>query len=119
MYDYITTSKAHPSAEATYFALKERFPSISLNTVYKTLHLFASLGLITRLTPKGETARFDGNPQPHIHLICQECGQIIDLERENIELSTQEIEEIEKEHDFKVNQQQLFLYGYCTKCNKS
>lgn len=73
-------SKAHPSAETLFAELKSDIPDISLGTVYRNLSLFKKQGLATSVATVNGVERFDGNTQPHVHFICNDCGAVIDLE---------------------------------------
>ena len=65
----------HPDAERVYRSVCERIPTISLDTVYRTLWLFKDLGLITTLgSPGKERTRFDANLDHHHHFVCVKCG---------------------------------------------
>ena len=64
----------HPDAEAIFLAVRGRMPTVSLDTVYRTLWLLSELGLITRLGPRRESVRFDANLGQHHHYVCMQCG---------------------------------------------
>ena len=80
----ILKNKDHPSAEEIYESLKKKYPSISLTTVYQTLHLFSELGIINELGFSDDRSRFDTNTHPHVNIICPICGKIRDLEDESV-----------------------------------
>lgn len=69
----------HPDAESVYRKVSERIPTISLDTVYRTLWLFKDLGLITTLGSPRERTRFDANLDHHHHFVCVECGMTRDF----------------------------------------
>lgn len=69
----------HPDAESIFRAVKERLPTVSLDTVYRTLWLLYELGLITTLGPRQDAIRFDVNLGPHHHFVCLRCGLVQDL----------------------------------------
>jgi Fur family peroxide stress response transcriptional regulator len=64
----------HPDAEIVYQGVRKRMPTLSLDTVYRTLWLLGDLGLITTLGPSRERTRFDANPDRHHHFVCVRCG---------------------------------------------
>lgn len=64
----------HPDAETIYRRVRERLPTVSLDTVYRTLWLLVDLGMIQTLGMGRERARFDANLDPHHHFICEQCG---------------------------------------------
>ena len=69
----------HPGVEAVFRAVKERLPTVSLDTVYRTLWLLNDLGLITTLGPRREGVRFDPNLDRHHHYVCVRCGLVQDF----------------------------------------
>ena len=64
----------HPDAESVYQGVRKRIPTISLDTVYRTLWWLKDMGLITMLGPTRERARFDANLDHHHHFVCKQCG---------------------------------------------
>jgi Fur family transcriptional regulator, peroxide stress response regulator len=69
----------HPDAESIYEKVKRRVPSISLDTVYRTLHLLEDRGVIARVLAPGDRARYDANRERHHHFVCTSCGSIEDF----------------------------------------
>jgi Fur family peroxide stress response transcriptional regulator len=70
----VAASLDHPSAEAVFQAVRVRLPTVSLDTVYRTLRLLGELGVLGTLGPRRESQRFDANLAPHHHFVCQRCG---------------------------------------------
>ncbi len=82
----VASSADHPSAEAVLKALEPRMPTLSLDTVYRTLWLLRDLGLVSTVGPRREAVRFDANTTPHHHYVCARCGLTRDFE--SAELNT-------------------------------
>jgi len=81
----VITSKVHPDAETVFRAVREKLPTVSLDTVYRTLSMLRDLRMINAVsTPRGGT-RFDGNTERHHHYICTVCGKIIDFTDEEFD----------------------------------
>ena len=76
----IAADETHPDVEAVYRAVRERVPTISLDTVYRTLATLAERGLISRVQFTAGAARYDANPARHHHFVCTRCGLIRDVE---------------------------------------
>lgn len=76
----VASTDAHPDAESVFRHVRERVPTISLDTVYRTLGTLADLGLIGRVAGEGGALRYDANTVRHHHFICSECGRIGDVE---------------------------------------
>jgi Fur family peroxide stress response transcriptional regulator len=81
----IAASCAHPDAETVFQNVKKRVPSVSLDTVYRTLWLLDDLGVVFSLSPRRGTARFDANLQAHHHFVCAKCGAAFDFESPSLE----------------------------------
>lgn len=77
---HLHQSKAHPSAEMLFQELKSQIPDLSMGTVYRNLNLFKQQGLAVSVATVNGVERFDGNTQPHVHFICNDCSAVIDLE---------------------------------------
>lgn len=69
----------HPNAEIIYKRVRERMPTVSLDTVYRTLWMLNDHGLITTLGPSRERTRFDANLTRHHHFVCVRCGATRDF----------------------------------------
>jgi Fur family peroxide stress response transcriptional regulator len=75
----VAGNDAHPDIEAVYRGVRNRIPTISLDTVYRTVGALAELGLVSRVsTPAGPT-RYDPNRERHHHFVCTRCGLIRDV----------------------------------------
>jgi len=82
----VAQSSTHPDAEAVFRGVQRRVPTVSLDTVYRTLKLLTELGFIATLGPKQESLRFDGNQEPHHHHVCVRCGKIQDVSSSLLDL---------------------------------
>lgn len=113
IYREVASHDDHPDAEAIYTAVRERMPSVSLDTVYRTLQLFVNLGLIAALNPPHERAHYDPNLRPHHHFICTRCGSVRDfysddLDRIVVPEEAQALGRVERVH--------VELRGLCSRC---
>jgi Fur family transcriptional regulator, peroxide stress response regulator len=80
VFEAILDRTDHPTAEQLYRAVRDALPQISRMTVHRILGTFVSLGLISKTCHPGSAARFDPKLQQHHHLVCLDCGRIIDVE---------------------------------------
>ncbi len=113
VYQALFYTKEHPSAETVYQQVRKRFPMISLGTVYKTLERFHDVGLIQKVSPLTEVARYDAVTSPHIHMVCLKCQSIQDVDGPMMELKLS----LQERNGFKVTSQQVLLQGYCAHCH--
>jgi Fur family transcriptional regulator, peroxide stress response regulator len=75
----VARTSEHPDAETVYKGVRERLPTVSLDTVYRTLWLFIDMGFITTLGTPRERIRFDANITHHHHFVCVKCGKVRDF----------------------------------------
>ena len=71
--------KDHPYVDLVLTDLRALLPSLSTDTVYRTLHAYAERGLIQRLALPIRRACFDGNVLSHDHFVCIRCELVLDL----------------------------------------
>jgi len=79
----LTRSKDHPSAAAMFEIIRKQFPSISFDTVNRTLLTFAEIGVVDVVEGYGGPRRFDPETESHHHLRCTRCDRIIDFQCED------------------------------------
>lgn len=81
VYDHLSQSTEHPTAEDVFQAVRLRIPKISLATVYKALEAWVAVGLATKLTTGtgGNSARYDARRDLHYHFRCLRSGTVHDL----------------------------------------
>lgn len=75
----VARTEDHPDVETIYRRVRKRMPTVSLDTVYRTLSLLEAHGLVSRLELFSGRQRFDANADAHHHFICTECGLVRDL----------------------------------------
>ena len=107
----------HPSADWVYAQLKPEYPDISLGTVYRNLSLFKQQGLIVSIGTVNGIERFDGNTEPHVHLICTNCDGVTDLPQMAVPTSLSG--EAAALTGAKINTCHLSFTGVCARCNGS
>jgi len=79
IYKLVTASNDHPSVYDIHRQLIKQMPTLSLDTVYRTLRTLSELGLIHTINPHRENLRFDSNLSRHHHFVCTKCGSISDF----------------------------------------
>ena len=113
--DIFLNLPSHQNLSQIYSRVVKTNPKIGYTTVYRTLKLFTRLGLaVQRKFADGET-RYEpaAEGSHHDHLICLDCGKIIEFENDALE-SLQD--QIAKRHRFRIDHHKMELYGQCMDC---
>lgn len=79
VYKELLETKEHPSAEMVFRRVRSFFPSISLDTVNRTLLTLNEIGAAFVVEGSGDAKRFDGNLENHQHFKCIKCKRIVDF----------------------------------------
>ena len=112
----IENSDDHISAEEIFGQVVAKYPHVNISTVYRTLELLKELNLVTE-TDLGE-GRVRYHPAykgHHHHLVCRECGAIIDLDESVIDSLK---DTLLREYKFDADLRHLAIFGHCEKCRK-
>lgn len=113
IFEALMSMKGHPSAEEVLAAVRPRVPSISFDTVYRTLALLERHGAISKVQYVDDRARYETQARRHCHLICTRCRRIEDFfwpEMERVEVPQ------ETARWGKIENRYLELRGVCQDC---
>ncbi len=109
------STNSHLSAEEIYHTLHQKGDDIGLATVYRVLTQFENADLVTRHNFEGGHSVFELNTgQHHDHLVCTDCGQVVEFVDETIE---ERQKKIAKDANFVMTGHSLIIYGLCQSCN--
>ena len=112
----IESSDDHISAEEIYAQIVAKYPNVNISTVYRTLELLERLGLVTKTDlGEGRVRYHPADKGHHHHLICRECGAIIDLDES---LLTSLKSTLLREYKFSADLRHLAILGRCVNCRK-
>ncbi len=109
----LAESDQHPDADTLFRAVQQRVPTVSVDTVYRTLWMLRDLGLVATLGPERGAVRFDANLDQHHHYICVRCGLVRDFE--SAALNALRVPEAVKELG-SVADAHVEVRGVCAKC---
>jgi len=112
----LAASAGHPSVERVYETVRREFPTTSIATIYKTVHLLKQINEVLELGFPDGSNRYDGNkPFPHPHVICVRCQKIIDPDLESLKDMTAEVA---NETGFDILTHRLDFFGICGDCKR-
>ncbi|MEW6509910.1 MAG: Fur family transcriptional regulator [Bacteroidota bacterium] len=115
--DAVLQSQGHFDAEGLYYRMITKGIKVSKATVYNTLDLLQNCGLVSKYRFAENTSRYEkafGRPHHH-HLICLECGDIIEFVNDRLEKIQ---DEVCGDKNFTPQSSTLQIFGTCSKCRK-
>ena len=111
----IENSDNHISAEEIYAQVVASYPYVNISTVYRTLELLKRLDLVTETNLGGSRVRYHpADKGHHHHLVCQECGRIINLGESALASLG---DSLNREYDFRADLKHLAIFGRCADCH--
>ena len=115
--DAVLQTQGHFDAEGLYYRLISSGLKVSKATVYNTLDLLKDAGLVSKYRFTENSSRYEkafGRPHHH-HMICLECGDIIEFVNDRLERIHAEVCEEKK---FLPQSSTLQIFGVCSRCKK-
>lgn len=108
----------HLSSEEIYDLVRVDCPEIGLATVYRTMQLLDDVGAISKLNLDDGCIRYeidldDSDAHNHHHLICKNCGCIIEVKEDLLESIEEQIQKI---YNFNILDHDVKFYGLCEDC---
>lgn len=111
--EILKSTDTHPTAEWVYEKMRERFPNVSLATVYRNLKHMIDNNMARELYTDN-SSRFDANMDEHYHFLCKKCARVIDIYPDN---ENSEILKL-KSCGFSVDRYDMSIYGICSECTE-
>ncbi len=110
----ILYKNGHITIDDLYQLLKERFPSLSLATVYKNINMMCDKLVVSEVKIPNKKSLYELNRDEHSHILCLKCNAIsdIDLNKSNL------LKEAEEISGYKIYQTSILFSGLCPKCLK-
>jgi Fur family ferric uptake transcriptional regulator len=104
----------HATPEQVHAEVAKTAAGVNITTVYRTLELLESLGLVTHahLSHGAPTYHAVGEQQ-HVHLVCHNCGHVDEV---SSELLAPLARQLEGQHQFLVDIGHVALFGLCGAC---
>jgi Fur family ferric uptake transcriptional regulator len=123
--EVLSSTSDHLSAEDIYLEIHKKYPNVGLTTVYRTLELLGQMGLVQKFDFGDKRSRYElcegpGRPRHHHHLICTQCGRIIDYTdyiAEELKLLNKTEVGLSNKYNFEIKNHIINFYGLCEQCH--
>ena len=105
-------TNGHMNIDEIYKKLIQRFPSVSLATIYKNINSMVERVFLSEVKIPNEKSVYELIKTEHAHLVCKDCGFIEDIMLDSSDM----VEQVSKLTPFKVDSTNIVLSGVCIKC---
>jgi Fur family ferric uptake transcriptional regulator len=110
----ISKMKGHVTAKTILDEARKEYPHLNKSVVYRTLNLFAEIGLVDAVdTGKGYLEYERHNHPHHHHLTCKRCGKSIAIDEKIV---SSFVEDIKEKYHFTPHLKQFAVLGICDSC---
>lgn len=110
----IAHSGHHINADEVFARIQGHSHSVNIATVYRTLDLLVEQGLASCIDlGEGRVIYATNQHGPHIHLVCRQCGQVIDADQEMLSSIDRQLQ---AEYHFLPDLQHISMVGLCAGC---
>lgn len=104
----------HASPEAICADVRRTASGVNITTVYRTLDLLESLGLVTHThLGHGAPTYHAAGGEEHVHLVCRDCGEVTEAPPTLVDGL---VDELAAERDFAVDVGHFAIFGLCKDC---
>jgi Fur family peroxide stress response transcriptional regulator len=102
----------HLDVEKLFTQIKKEFSTISLATLYKNINSMVEKTLLTEVKIPHRKSKYEITKDPHIHLLCSECDEFIDMSVDIERL----VDEAKQKSHYQLTNSSIVLCGICESC---
>ena len=114
IYQELFDSRSPLSPQELYRCLLKKQRKVGLTSIYRSLDLFESLGIVFRIS-NGTSVKYKlcQTKDHHHHIVCKACGDVVELDFCDISDWSKKVTE---STGYQVVDHQLNFYGFCKTC---
>ena len=113
--EVIVEAGSHLTADEIAGQVHERFPSVNLSTVYRTLDALTDLGIVDHVHFGHGRAVYHLTDEAHQHLVCEQCGAVEELPVSRLGPF---LRVLDREFGFELDRRHFALVGRCRACRQ-
>jgi Fur family transcriptional regulator, stress-responsive regulator len=112
----VLAAQPHQRADQVIASVR-RTGEVSSQGVYDVLNTLCAHGLLRRIQPRGDVARYEVETgDNHHHVVCRSCGRVTDVECAAGEAPCLDLPETTSLHGFSVDEAEVTWWGHCPAC---
>ncbi len=116
VHNAVCEMKRHVTANEVYEFIKENHPKIGKGTVYRNLDILVEEGSLRKVEVPDGPNRFDFTLKNHYHVICVKCGDVSDVDMDEI---PDLLGKIHNTHGMEFLAYDISFKGVCPNCSET
>ena len=108
----ILYKNGHLNIDELYNSLQNKFPSLSLATVYKNINTMCEKFFMSEVKIPNMKSVYELTKKEHSHVVCTECNSIMDIELD----TTNMFEQAKSKSNYELNKSEIVFNGICPAC---
>ncbi|MFO7172113.1 MAG: transcriptional repressor [Bacillota bacterium] len=113
--EVVRAARDHPTAAMIYNRVRQRHPGIAYATVYNALNYLVRMGQVRELKFGDGASRYDGRIEPHLHVICIQCGALDEID---LTLPEDVVRTAEQATGYTFETPIVQVFGLCPSCRE-
>ena len=105
----------HVDIDTLYDAIFQKYSTMSKATLYRNINDLISFHILEEVKLPHQKQQYEIKKVPHIHLLCSECGRVVDMFIETKTL----LETISSQSGFHINNSFIVINGTCKACQSN
>jgi len=98
--------------DQVYKSLQEKFPSISLATIYKNINSMIDICFVSEVKIPNQKSVFELTKKEHSHVVCSKCNSVMDIDLDTSSLMNQ----AKSLTSYSLDYSSIVLNGTCPDC---
>ena len=106
-------SSPHAMADEICNTVRGEIGAISRQAVYDSLKVMFEHGILRRIQPAGSSARYEVRMDNHHHLVCRQCGSLVDTDCSIEKVLCLDAKD---NHGYLIDEAEVIYWGICPDC---
>lgn len=111
----ILNSKGHINIDDLYKLLQNRFPTLSLATIYKNIRVMSDKLFLSEVKIPNQKNVYELRKKEHSHVVCSKCNAILDIDLDTSNI----VNQAHNMTDYNLDKISIVLNGICPQCVSS
>jgi len=102
----------HMNVDDLYKFMQQKFPSLSLATIYKNIHKMCETLFVSEVKIPNQKSVYELTKEQHAHVVCTKCNAIVDINLNTTPL----LDEVTQKSHYHIEETAIVFNGICPNC---